>query len=246
MLYSWTASHIDTKYKPILLKQMIESLLINKIKNIIISISFDEKYELNEINYMKKHINIMNDNLSNTYEESEIYIEYQNTPLTQFEHLQYIYNNYNFNDDDIILFMDDDDILLELPKDYDKYDGVMGYQYSPIDTCEFDETYTKDINEIINCKDIFEEQWNKVEDFSGYMSRYNFLHHYFIITRNEMYEEANNIGQKYINSLKAMEDIKFMKYLDNFIDYKYDKPFVFHRIWNTDDRHIKTWQRMLE
>jgi len=49
---AWCASHIDSKYKPILINQMIESLLINNINHCEISISFSQLYSEEEINYI--------------------------------------------------------------------------------------------------------------------------------------------------------------------------------------------------
>ena len=70
---AWCASHIDTKYKPILINQMVESLLVNNIMLIYISISFKQTYTEEENNYMRNGINTFLSKLKIRFLDAKIY-----------------------------------------------------------------------------------------------------------------------------------------------------------------------------
>jgi hypothetical protein len=38
-----------------------------------------------------------------------------------------------------------------------------------------------------------------------------------------------------------MEDLRFMEYVDKYVT-ETPPPFVFHRLWSTDDRPVSFWR----
>ena len=49
---AWCASHIDSKYKPVLINQMLESLAINNINKCEISFYFKQTYSEEQKQYI--------------------------------------------------------------------------------------------------------------------------------------------------------------------------------------------------
>ena len=143
------ASHIDTKYKPIFIDMMLESLLVNNIMQCDISISFKQTYEYNEKRYMTNGVNNFIKKLKIRFPDAKIYTHYNfDKEMSQFEHFNYLYHNFTGTADDKIMFIDDDDILLRLPDEYLTKNIVQGYQYIPINTTDYDGTYEKNLEEI--------------------------------------------------------------------------------------------------
>jgi len=242
---TWTACHIDTKYKLVLLYQMLESLMINNIRKCYVSISFKKEFTKEEKLEILNHLSLCIRKLYGRYPDCYIITYFDiEREMTQFEHLDKLFRTYVGNKKSKIMFIDDDDILLSVPRDYKKYKIIAGKQYWPINTQEEDETYHKNFTEITKLLPEYESKWKKLTDFSGYMCRYKDLIKYFTEIRiNElaMIKRINN--EKLIKTFNSLEDIQFMKYLDMNDAHYFDEPFIFHRIWRTDDRPVQTWKK---
>jgi hypothetical protein len=250
---AWCASHIDSKYKPVLINQMLESLLINNITNCEISISFKQTYTDEEINYIINGINNFIKKLKTRFSIFKITTHYNVIDeLSQFEHLNILYKNFSGKGNDKIMFIDDDDILLKLPEEYLTNDIVKGIQYIPINTSAEDLTYKKNVNEILETSEIFSSRWTIDTDFSGYMCRYQDLVEYFTMIRlNRLKQFNTNVPdrvklQQIITAINSLEDIEFMNYLDDSGAIKTQQPFIFRRLWQAEDREIPTWKSKLQ
>lgn len=232
MLYSVTASHYDCSVKHILLKYTIESLVKNDIDICLLSISFNS-----EQHYLKYKSKI--DYIKTLYgNKIEIYVHY--SKLYQFQHLQHLCKIMCefVMPTDKILFCDDDDLLITLPL-VNKYDTIAGFQY----LLPFSETnpdafidHAKFIKLLKNDKQI---DWKKVNDFSGYICKYELLHKFF---------ELNSFN---FSSRKKLDifnfqiiDTKFMNFLDNTKPYTPPEPFIYHRCWSIfSERPIQQWRQ---
>ena len=245
---AWCASHIDTKHKPILINMMIESLLVNSIMRCDISISFNQKYNREEKNYMMNGINNFVRKLKIRFPDAKLYTYYNfDKEMSQFEHLNYLYRNFMGTADDKIMFIDDDDILLRLPDEYLTHNIVQGYQYLPISTKDYDGTYEKNLEQIQETAKEFSDLWRKDLDFSGYMCRYHDLVEYFTVTRIQRIKDFHlkvtdevNLKQLLV-AHRSLEDTEFMNYLDSKKAQRPEIPFIFRRLWQADDRDRQTW-----
>jgi len=249
---AWCASHIDSKYKPVLINQMIESLLVNNINYCEISVSFKQTYSEEEINYMINGINNFIRKLKIRFPNCKILTHYNKIEeLSQFEHLNNLYKNFIGKGEDKIMFIDDDDILLRLPEEYLTENIVQGIQYIPVNTTIEDLTYKKNLSEILETSKIYASRWTVDNDFSGYMCRYQDLIEYFTMIRVQRIQEFHiNIIDKFklkkiITAYRALEDIEFMNYLDSkgTIQVNKKNPFIFRRIWQAEDRDMQTWKK---
>ena len=220
MIYSLTASHYDSEGKYILLKHMIESLLLNGIDYCYISISFND-YEHYNKNKIKTYIHFVK--------------------LYQFEHIEYIQKKIisSTKDNDIIVFCDDDDLLLSLPK-LNTYDAIIGYQYYPNTYENIENKYDKfynysQIQTLIDSNKISE--WKKFYDFSGTMCVYEILKNFFV--NNKFNYKCNTISE--IFKIQLI-DCKFIDYLQKYNIKPNTDVYIFHRRWTTNDRKIQQWK----
>ena len=120
-----------------------------------------------------------------------------------------------------ILFIDDD-MILQLP------------------------SVTADIISGLHCRSESAYKMNRSEvldtDFSGYISKFVYLHQYFA-HRNPYDPSQDTYGfGKY---LAHLEDTKFMNYLDSNGSVNNPDPFIFYRLWGADDREMSTWRKDL-
>ena len=185
--------------------------------------------------------------------------------MYQFEHIYFAINNmysiYNVKLDDHIIFIDDDDLLLELPVIDSPV--VIGKQYlSP-----FVET---NLHTLLQRKDITRTITNMSEiiiDFSGYICTCKLLLDFFNInkdiilnfrktheidTKYKFYDEYVDYAvyttdsivfsdDKFIKILNNLIDLKFMDYLDKIDDStKNNNPFILRRLCNIPNASI-TW-----
>lgn len=260
IIHSMTASHIDSMVRPYLFIKMLDSLVKNGIDYINISMSFDNKFNTieknNIIQYLKKKISL----IEIEYPIICINIYYHvNREMTQFEHLQYLYDNnqlinnkYTYEINHYCLFIDDDDLLLRIPDEILYYSILCGIAYCPSSSCNYDKTEKMTYNEILNIEDKYKDIWKLWNDFSGYLCQLRYLVNYFTRLRKLKLDEINKINlennKKYKKCLalfNSLEDIDFMNYLDNMNSFIKIKPFIFHRLWCADDLTQKTWLKRI-
>lgn len=182
-------------------------------------------------------------NLLNTGDKA-YYIILRDNQCTQFEHIRLLTNELNnkINDDDWIVFLDDDDLMLNHSLDLlsDKIDGYIGYQYIPViessdkSQLVIEGSHDLTIDEVYNFISTHEHLMLKIEDFSGTSIRFKYLKRYL----------HYKIGIK----MSILEDVRFMKYVERlscaiqpFKLEKMTEPFVFHRI----KREKSIWRQQL-
>lgn len=230
MLYSVTASHYDCDVKHIILNHTIESLVKNDIDTCLLSISFNS-----EQHYFKYKSKI--DHIKTLYgSKIEIYVHY--SKLYQFQHLQYLCKIMSgfVMPTDKIFFCDDDDLLITLPPVH-KYDTIAGFQY----VLPYSETnpetfidHEQFIKLLENHKPI---AWKKINDFSGYVCKYEVFCNFFKIHK---FDFSSRDKLDIFNF--QLIDTKFMTFLDSAEPYIPPEPFIYHRYWSVwPERTIQQW-----
>jgi len=230
MLYSVTASHYDCDVKNIILTHTIESLVKNNIDTCLLSISFNSEHH-----YLKHKSKI--DHIKTVYgSKIEIYVHY--SKLYQFQHLQYLCKIMSsfVMPIDKILFCDDDDLLITLPPVHE-YDTIAGFQY----LLPFSETKPDafiDHAQFVNMlKSPGPISWKKINDFSGYVCKYELFRKFFEINTFD-FASKDKLA---IFSFQLL-DTKFMTFLDSAGSYTPPEPFIYHRCWSIwPDRTVQQW-----
>lgn len=161
--------------------------------------------------------------LSQKFGESLV-IYRQSQPLAQFDNLAFLASISELQDKDWIIFLDDDDLLLENIKDKLEKDinGFVGWQYIGV-------THDDKIlagQEDLDSENIvtFINQQNDIlqaDDFSGTAIRFEYFREYL----------QNHRPRKVT---RMLEDVRFMDFIEkklpNAKSFKDRRPFVFHRI----------------
>lgn len=259
IIHSLTASHIDSKARPNLFLKMLDSLVANKIQFINVSMSFHSKFSLEEKDMIIKYLNKKINQVKTNNPESEINIYYHfDKGMTQFEHLQYLFDineninsKYTLENNHYVLFMDDDDLLLRLPKRLSQHSIIVGMQYCPASSSSYDKTENMTREEILKIEPEYKDIWKVWDDFSGYMCKIKYIVNYFtrlrhlaLVNLDKMKIEKHEKSARCEALFNSLEDIDFMDYLDKMNSYK-PEPFIFHRIWSADDLPYKTWRQRL-
>lgn len=242
--FSFTSCIIDTKNKLILLEYMLESVLkLGVIPHISLSYANNFTYKEKEKEQINKTLEDIVNKLETKY-DVKIVLYKQNGEWFQFDHLCYLFKEFQNNggsEIDKILFINDTDVLLELPN-IDTNKIIPGYVYFPVESHII--TSLNDIDEIIINKDKL--LCEKLIDFSGSICSYNDIKKYFMNiwpTYKNRYDVATGDFKQLNKIMISMEDIHFMKYLDN--NYEYfapSKPFIFHIKTNNKD---DTWKQTI-
>ncbi|SNW62421.1 Hypothetical protein ORPV_517 [Orpheovirus IHUMI-LCC2] len=202
------------------LQYTIESLLkIKKEFKIVLSIHTDNN--LNSIYSMLK-------NGDKPYE-----VMIRDKKMLQIDHIRslVVENRETLSNDDWIVFIDDDDLLLDGGLDLinDKIDGYIGYHYIPIVEDEnenqslLQNSHELDINNVYKFIEKEKEIMYKDCDFSGSAIKFGHL--------------CNFLRSKMGSYSHQVMDIRIMAYIDELpnalkeseIKQLY-KPFIFHRI----------------
>lgn len=172
--------------------------------------------------------------------------------LSQFQHIEYIFNQIKelLDDNDLILFLDDDDILLE--RSNIKYDGSISYMKSR-DKLDVEYTFSSPFDEILSDPSISGliglqilgrskegEDWSSikvneipefcishkqelVDDFSGTVIRKQYL---------ERFLSEFRIKETPFISIEYQEILEFCnKYIENTIDTKF-MDFIIEKLPN--------------
>jgi hypothetical protein len=180
----------------------------------------------------------LSDNIDKTYFEHKIEkileestkkykIIIRNDKLQQFEHIKKLTDEYSniIDNDEWIIFMDDDDMLLQCALDYlddtnIEFDGYIGLQYiGEHKMINFETMENLKYNELDN----FMEKYSKImeidTDFSGTAILFGSLKKYFNT-------------KSYITPY--VEDCVFMKYIEEKLKtIALDSPIVYHRVKST-------------
>ena len=141
------------------------------------------------------------------------------TKKYQFDHLSSICSESTLDDHDIVIFLDDDDLLLKHDKSSQDVNAYLGFQYIGIDAknnvADFNKNATNgNINKYISES---HSVLIKDYDFSGTTVKFGYIKYYFEHQR-----------EKYMSPL---EDVHFMKCIEsvpNFIVLS--EPNIFRRI----------------
>ena len=211
-------------------------------------------YTVESLLHLSKHftiyISIYTDNdLTSLYSvlnrgDKPYYVTLRDQPYRQFEHIKLLTQEVSnvLNDDDWIVFLDDDDLMLYNSLDLldDKISGYIGYQYIPViehsDKSQqvIEDSYDVTIDNVYDFIIKNEDVMVKADDFSGTAVRFRYLKKYM----------GYRVGIK----MRIMEDVRFMNYVERLPSVIYQhkmvkltQPFVFHRI----KRHKSLWRQQL-
>ncbi len=235
-IISWTGSYINTLGRALLIQYTIDSLQAQAITEIQISMFI--KPELQE--FLAPWLTKIKSN-------ERIKLHLQTKKFSQFDHLAYLCERHNGADEDMILFMDDDDLLLELPE-WNSYDVLQGMQYIPIQTSDLDGTSFMNHEQVLEIKPEWSSRWDVMEDFSGYQARFRIVKQYFELCIAKEVVKRNRIADcpklaVLENFRSGLEDCDFMKYLDEQSKRNTPKAFIFHRLWEdaTEPTQTRAW-----
>ena len=240
-VHSFTASHINCVGRPAVLYLAVESLFQSGVNNVYLSISYAEELEKT----CKPRVTNLLTSLRQQYPERGLCIHEQPYPMTQFDHLHYLYDHYKGSPNDYVLFCDDDDLLLQIPVTTDKANVVQGFQYIPVSSRDVDATYKANRTELLGLEDSLKHECLQEVDFSGCMCRYHGLGDYF--SKRSKSEAIGGSFGHITRFLSHLEDIDFMQYLDGVKGgvYRPSKPFVFHRMWSDESgTNTSDWRRV--
>lgn len=214
-LFVLTGSHISSMERfedGLMLTVQNVASFYPKINHHYISLSIDDKLDSKIIERLKSYPHLT--------------ILHQSDKTLQFDHLEKIIKHREFKPDDLIMMLDDDDIILELPEGK----LIKGVQYIPDNSSDQEATaFQKMVDKT------FEGEWISksivATDFSGYTAPYSIVKKYF---DNRPFYDKSIYGI----AMASMEDIDYMKFLDKegAIDHK---PFIFHKLWAVGN---STWK----
>ena len=237
---SLTASHIETEHRIDLLKLMIESLIIHGIRDIYISISFD---------LLKSKLKGVLESLFQNFESKygsrcgcgsgvKIHRFYHEEPvMLQFEHLDFLssllsssplpFGCSGCSGDTHVLFMDDDDLLLDNPEILPDSNGIIGQVYH---------NQWKGFEEYPPFKRASQIHFHKLfisEDFGGSILKLNILLKYLAEKEHKF---------------TVLEDQEFIDWIEK--NYRTDTtidPYVYYRKWqpSSEEIFVCAWRRNL-
>lgn len=204
----WIASYIPNKIGWKYLKWTLESCKVFTNISIHISIFYDD-LNIDELKSIIPNINI--------YQQKE--------KVTQFDGYDTIYNTRKNcgNPEDIILFLDDDDLLL--PNAFDELlndisiGGKVGLQYLPLK--DADDYCNITINQLSKFIETNADNIELVDDFSGTVIRRKYLDDFF---------KDDSLASKLIKVF-GVYDTQFMNYVESLPNGGISNiPTVYHRI----------------
>ena len=217
MINIWICSVITSKTNLFYLYNAIVSIIIQTAKprlvlSIYSTVPLDSIYKL----------------LAN-YNNSDIIV--RTSPLSQFEHIKSLVETQNLADEEFVVFCDDDDLILELPKELNSdINGFVGYQFIGQDIKGNIIPGQEDAT-IVSVGNLIRQYHSTMiwaDDFSGTSIRFKYLKQYF-----------NTVHLTIPKVVRQLEDTDLMKFIEdkvpntiNFVKNKRETavPFVFHRL----------------
>ena len=153
-----------------------------------------------------------------------IFITKQPNLLSQFDNLAYLCENSKLSASDWVIFLDDDDILLNMGDKLDpNINGFVGYQYIGVtrDNQQIPENGQVNVENVQNFISTNSGNIMEADDFSGTSLRFEYVREYF------KFHRCSRIT-------RMLEDTTFMEFIEQKVpdikDYRFETPFVFHRI----------------
>jgi len=212
----WTTCDIDRpECYPLLLKCMVSVIKWDVNHRISISNCDDNQY--NQIKELVK-------------DRGECYMHKETKNLKQ--HLQYMLTATKDLSERRIMFLNFDDLLLNMPPDADFVKGIQFLDYHTVTAGQLKFTlnslnindsgiYIKDETDNLN-KDL---QYHVINDFSGY-----------VCLKSDLQQIINHDD----SPVEAMVDLKIMKYIDDMAAIE-PPAFIFHRLWRSpsEDKWFK-------
>lgn len=204
MLYIWITSHIDSLERLEILKLTLDSISRQKIDLVVISISFES-----DLNFDS---NIVKLELLEFIQTIQFVFIFSESKLFQFGHYRKIYELYKIEQNNRVIFLDDDDLLLSLPDEYNSDKNVLSKQY-------INKTYEQKHFNVDQINSSDKSNFHIDTDFSGCSCLISKLGSYFKLNRDIIAD--------------SLEDTKFMEFLQNDTHLIPEIPFIFHHIWYT-------------
>ncbi len=234
-----TASHVTADIRLHTLYECISSIQRFQGKDIIIE-HYISMHIVSPIeSYFKKEKEWINTLKLLERDSYKIILDIIPEKYSQFDHFNRIFLTYSFCPTDLVMFIDDDDMLLIWP-DINKIIigecvGISGNHYLPYvnenisDNEKYDLAFgsLSDI-QILMKKEHITNIWDTACDFSGYIGRYSDIDTYFS-KRNKLINRNEIIQPSYKQLLANLEDTKFMTYCDNLGYVCLDDIFIYHR-----------------
>lgn len=149
--------------------------------------------------------------------------------LAQMDHLHRLFDEIQFQNNDLVLFCDDDDYFIgAVPIPHGTVVGYQGLQIMP--EGQLYDGNVEQLEELLSVCPELTENWYSSVDFSGYIMRAEIAKEYFLSRSLHL-------------PISSLEDILFMTFVDKALEVP-QKSFVMHRIW----RHVieRPWRANLE
>ena len=196
----WTVSHCTTNQQFNYLKECINSVL---------TLGIPHKVSVSGLS--EKDRDILKSVLGNN-----VYFLEEKT--AQIDHIYNILNHNTSSLNTKIMFLDDDDMLINIPnQDYQRMKGIQVlYEVLDDDYIKLDTFRTTDLTLVHRDRIII--------DFSGYMC-----------LKRDIIKFRNTVKIR----VKCMADLDLMDYIDSLNPVELTTPFIAHRLWR--DNGQKEW-----
>lgn len=233
-LNCFICSHLS-HYRYITIKQALSSLDSNMYNlNVYISFSYNEDITQEMID------KLIND--SKFFKYLNITWHQQNKQMFQFEHLKYIIDNNNINDNEWIMFQDDDDLSMNnrINKFIECYSCAFKQIHVLKENCNNSFDYYDSIGLVIERTDQITEKINNnilskdyKRDFATKIVKYNLITNFFNTYKDKIkYERTTDcMFTIYLNNYKCFND-------DN-ITY-----IIRSRMFSTDEQFIELYNKV--
>lgn len=238
--HSFFVSFINSYAKPDLMKFCAESIAKVGFDSIHISICFHTIYTNDQIVELKSMIKNKLNDIRAKYPLTIIDTYIHKGPLLSiFDYFKIIVSSteekQQIHDNDKILIMNGDDMILKYEKEFDNHDFIAGYNFIS-NRIEDNDTDKMNIHELINSIDTRIEYWDQIIEYGGSIIPYWFIKFYlFNILENERILTSNYPYQTK-KKLIVLEKTDFLRELRHQNQYIPNEPFIFHRLWETNDK----------
>lgn len=206
----WIAAHICTQKD---IEWLIEAIKSTGHLNVYISISFENSISLEDLDDSQK-LNISKIQSA----KQNISLVLHKSRLSQFDHLDALWQRFKLYPDDFVIFLDHDDLLVNLNEfliEVNKMKrGCVGLQYIGLSSDEeeiFPENETLTADNFSQFLIIHKDNVMVADDFSGTTLKYKYVNEYFA---NRQPSPATEKTKAIDAAIRALEDTKFMNFVE--------------------------------